>query len=113
MNGIKNLIQTEPVLLMGLVQSAIAMLTAFGLGWTAEQVALVLAFTQTLLSVIARGMVTPNQKFDTAVNAEAENIAEAIVTEQAAPLTPEERASLDALRAERDALRRDVARRRP
>jgi hypothetical protein len=108
MNGIKNLIQNEPVLLVGLVQSAIAMATAFGLGWTAEQVAIVLAFTQTFLTVIARSMVTPTAKFDAAVNVEAENIAEAIVTEQAAPLTAEERASLDRLRAERDALRTEM-----
>jgi hypothetical protein len=88
-NGIKNLIQTEPVLLVGLVQSAIAMATAFGLGWTAEQVAIVLAFTQTFLTVIARSMVTPNQQFDAAVNTEAENIASAVIKDHA-PLTDDE-----------------------
>lgn len=59
MDGLKRLIQTEPALLLGLVQSAIGLGTAFGLGWTAEQVAIVLAFTGTLLSVVARSMVTP------------------------------------------------------
>jgi hypothetical protein len=94
MNGIKRLIQQEPVLLMGLVQSGIAMLTAFGLGWTAEQVALVLAFTQTLLSVVARTLVTPNASFDAAVNVEAENIAAAVAADNAA-LTPAEMARID------------------
>jgi hypothetical protein len=93
-SGIKNLIQTEPVLLVGLVQSAIAMATAFGLGWSAEQVAIVLAFTQTFLTVIARSMVTPNQTFDAAVNVEAENIAAAVAADQAA-MTPAELARID------------------
>jgi hypothetical protein len=96
-----------------LIVAAIATGTSFGLNWTNEQVGSITGFTALLLAYLARMLVTPNQKFDNAVNAEAENIAEAIVTDRAEPLTPEERASLDALRAERDSLRRDMARRRP
>jgi hypothetical protein len=101
MDGLKRLIQDEPALIVGLVQSAIGIGTAFGLGWTAEQVAIVLAFTGTLLSVIARSMVTPNA----AVVNHAESIAESIIEERAEPLTPEERATLTELRRERDRLR--------
>lgn len=59
MDGLKRLITDEPVLCQGLVQAVIAMLVGFGLGWTADQVALVLAFTATVLAVAARAMVTP------------------------------------------------------
>lgn len=67
MQGFKNVIVTEPALIVGLVQSAIGLGTAFGLGWTGEQVAVVLAFTGTLLSVIARSMVTPMATVDQTV----------------------------------------------
>lgn len=67
MGGLKTLIQNEPALIIGLVQSAIGLGTAFGLGWTAEQCAIVLAFTGTLLSVIGRSLVTPTAKVEEAV----------------------------------------------
>jgi hypothetical protein len=107
MNGLKNLIQTEPALLVGLVQSAIGIGTAFGLGWTAEQVAIVLAFTGTLLSVIARSMVTPT----VAVEQQVADEVEATLLADAPPLTDEERATLTQLRAERDGLVAAVRRR--
>ncbi len=73
MHGFMNLIRTEPVLIVSLVQSAIGVGTAFGLGWTAEQVAIILSFTGTLLAVIARMMVTPTTSVDAQV---AEQVAE-------------------------------------
>lgn len=49
----------EPVLILGLVQAAIALAVGFGLNWSGAQVALVIAFTATLLAVVARSKVTP------------------------------------------------------
>lgn len=100
MDGLKRLLSDEPVMVQGLVQAGVAMLVGFGLEWSADQVALVLAFTATLLAVLARAFVTPTSRFDAAVNEEAENI----LTERAEPLTAEERATLDQLRSERDTL---------
>ena len=50
----------EPVLVMAVIQAGIALAVAFGLQWTAEQVALLVAFSATVLGLIARAKVTPN-----------------------------------------------------
>ncbi len=50
----------EPALILGLVQSAIALAVGFGLNLDGQQVAAILAFTAALLSVIVRQRVTPN-----------------------------------------------------
>lgn len=101
MNGIRRVIIEEPVMCQSLIVAGIAIGTSFGLGWTAEQIGTMTAFSALLLAFLARAMVTPSATFDRAV----ENVAEAIITDQAEPLTPEERATLDALRRERDMLR--------
>lgn len=49
----------EPVLILGLVQAAIALAVGFGLNWSGPQVALIMAFAAATLSVIARSKVTP------------------------------------------------------
>lgn len=49
----------EPVALMALIQAVIGLLTAFGLDWTAEQVAAVLTLSAAVLAVIFRRKVTP------------------------------------------------------
>ncbi len=108
MNGIKRLIREEPVLLQGLVQAAIAMLMAFGLGWTAEQVGVVLAFTATLLAVIARAMVTPMATVDATVQSQVAAERQA----NAGTLSVEEYLSLTELREERDRLARELAEKR-
>ena len=48
----------EPALIMGLVQAAIALAVGLGLNLTADQTALILAFTAALLSVVVRQQVT-------------------------------------------------------
>ncbi len=52
-------ITNEPVLVLAVVQAALALAVGFGLGWTGEQVALVLALTAALLGFVARRQVTP------------------------------------------------------
>lgn len=112
MNGLKQLITTEPVMVQGLVQAGIAMLVGFGLGWSADQVALVLAFTATLLAVVARTLVTPTVKAEAAVqDAKDDARAKSIVERAMSPdLTPEEWSSLNELRDERDRLAREAGR---
>jgi len=57
--GIWDRIKNEPVLALGIVQAGLALAVGFGLGFTGEQVGLVVAFTATVLSFIARNRVTP------------------------------------------------------
>lgn len=52
-------ITNEPVLVLGVVQAALALLVGFGLGLTGEQTAAIVAFSAALLSLIARSKVTP------------------------------------------------------
>lgn len=54
-----NLIDREPAAIMAAIQAAIALAVGFGLGWTAEQVALVVAFSAAVLGLITRSKVTP------------------------------------------------------
>lgn len=49
----------EPVLVMGVVQTAIALGIGFGLALTAAQVSLILAFTAAVLSFVVRAKVSP------------------------------------------------------
>ena len=52
-------VREEPVLTVGLVRAAITMLVGFGLGWTGEQVALMVAFIEAITAWVARRQVTP------------------------------------------------------
>ena len=58
-NGIWSRVTDEPVMTVQLVQGTLAMAVGFGLGWSGEQVALVVAFSAGLLGWIARKRVTP------------------------------------------------------
>jgi hypothetical protein len=49
----------EPILIYGLVQTAITLAVTFGLHLTVEQIGALLVFTGAVLSVIVRGKVTP------------------------------------------------------
>lgn len=49
----------EPVLILGLIQSALALAVGFGLNLDGQQVALIMAFSAAVLSVIARQRVSP------------------------------------------------------
>lgn len=109
MNGLRRLIVEEPVLVQGLVQAALAIGLAFGLGWNEEQVGVVMAFTATALAVMARAMVTPTATVDRQVTQQVRERQYADVQ----ALTPEERATLDELRAQRDRLAAQIEQRRP
>ena len=52
-------IREEPVLTVGLFRAAVTMLVGFGLGWSGEQVALMVAFVEAVTAWVARREVTP------------------------------------------------------
>jgi len=52
-------VREEPVLTVGLFRAAVTMLVGFGLGWTGEQVALMVAFIEAVTAWLARRQVTP------------------------------------------------------
>jgi hypothetical protein len=52
-------VREEPVLTVGLFRAAVTMLVGFGLGWSGEQVALMVAFVEAVTAWIARRQVTP------------------------------------------------------
>lgn len=58
----KNLITNEPVAIVALVEAVLALVVAFGLDLSGEQVATIVAVTTTLLAVVARALVTPVAK---------------------------------------------------
>lgn len=49
----------EPVMVMAIIQSGIALLVGFGVSMSAEQVAAILAFTAAVLGFITRAQVSP------------------------------------------------------
>lgn len=49
----------EPAAIMAVLQAGIALAIGFGLHWTGEQVALVMAFSAAVLGLITRQVVTP------------------------------------------------------
>lgn len=49
----------EPVLWLALVGAAVSLAVGFGVHWSGEQVALIMAATVAILGVIARSKVTP------------------------------------------------------
>ena len=52
-------VREEPVLTVGLFRAGITMLVGFGLGWSGEQVALMVAFVEAVTAWVARRQVTP------------------------------------------------------
>jgi hypothetical protein len=52
-------VSEEPVLTVGLFRAAVTMLVGFGLGWSGEQVALMVAFVEAVTAWVARRAVTP------------------------------------------------------
>jgi nitrate/nitrite transporter NarK len=57
--GLTDRLSSEPVMVLAVVQAALGLAVSFGLGWTAEQVGTVLAFSAAILGLIARQKVTP------------------------------------------------------
>jgi hypothetical protein len=58
-SGIADRIKNEPVLVLAVIQTGLALAVGFGLKWTGEQVALTVAFSAAVLGLIARARVTP------------------------------------------------------
>ena len=52
-------VHEEPILTVSLFRAAVTMLVGFGLGWTGEQVALMVAFIEAVTAWVARRQVTP------------------------------------------------------
>jgi hypothetical protein len=52
-------VREEPVLTIGLFRAGVTMLVGFGLSWTGEQVALMVAFIEAVTAWVARRQVTP------------------------------------------------------
>jgi hypothetical protein len=52
----------EPVLTVSLFRAAVTMLVGFGLGWSGEQVALMVAFIEAVTAWVARREVTPTSR---------------------------------------------------
>lgn len=50
----------EPALILGLIQAGVALAVGFGLNLDGQQVALIMAFSSALVSVIVRQRVTSN-----------------------------------------------------
>lgn len=55
-----SLITKEPVGAQAVVQTGIALGTAFGLGWNATQIGATMAFSTALFGFLTRAAVTPN-----------------------------------------------------
>ncbi|MEA2025312.1 MAG: hypothetical protein U9O18_01340 [Chloroflexota bacterium] len=58
--GIAVRFREEPVITVGLFRAFLTMLVGFGLGWSGEQVALMVAFIEAVTVYISRQQVTPN-----------------------------------------------------
>jgi hypothetical protein len=58
--GIGVRVREEPVITVGLVRAFLTMLVGFGLGWSGEQVALMVAFVEAVTVYVSRRQVTPN-----------------------------------------------------
>jgi hypothetical protein len=52
-------VREEPLLTVGLFRAAVTMLVGFGLGWSGEQVAPMVAFVEAVTAWVARRQVTP------------------------------------------------------
>lgn len=116
MNGLKRIIVEEPAALIGFVNALMAVLVLFGFNLTDEQSAGIIALVNVGLGLLTRAMVTPTGKAqeqaqDAADNARAKAIVERAMspaeTMTPAP-TPEEWATVQQLRAERDRLKTEV-----
>lgn len=58
-NGLVERVNAEPVMVLAVIQAALALGVSFGLGLSGEQVGAILALTAAILGLIARQKVTP------------------------------------------------------
>jgi hypothetical protein len=56
-----NRLLNEPTVIAGAIRSIIIAAAAFGLNWSAEQIAALMLAVEAILTVINRALVTPNQ----------------------------------------------------
>lgn len=61
MKAIWERVLNEPIMVLAVLEAGLALAIGFGLNWTGEQVALVVAFSAALLGVVARSQVTPTR----------------------------------------------------
>jgi nitrate/nitrite transporter NarK len=54
-----NVLRNEPALIVGLVQAVLALVLAFGVDLSEEQIGSILAITSVILAIITRMLVTP------------------------------------------------------
>ena len=54
--------QREPVMFMAVVQSGLALVTAFGLNLSGDQIGAIMAFSSAVFGFIARSQVSPDAK---------------------------------------------------
>lgn len=59
MSKILAALNAEPVAIAGLIQAGLALLVAFGLNLSPEQIGAIMAFTAAALAVLVRRKVTP------------------------------------------------------
>ena len=109
MNTFWKRIQEEPAVIFSVVNAVLALVVLFGVPLTEQQAGGIIVLVNVIVGFLTRQQVTPTIKVDAKVDAAVEDA----LTAEAEPLTPEERATLDALRAERDSLRRDARGRTP
>ena len=62
--NIINIIRNEPVVISGLIQTALLLFTSFGVDISDGQQAAILGFVTAVLVFIARASVTPMSKLD-------------------------------------------------
>ena len=60
----KNVLKNEPVLITGLVTTVLALLLAFGVNLSQEQVGSIMAVVAAVVSILTRALVTPNNKIE-------------------------------------------------
>jgi predicted ABC-type sugar transport system permease subunit len=53
-------VRNEPALILGLVQAVIALVLAFGIDLSEEQIGSILALTAVVLAIVTRMLVTPS-----------------------------------------------------
>lgn len=94
MTGIKKLIRDNPTILIAAIRQVLLAFVLLGFPLTEAEIIAVMLAVEAVLSAINWVLVTPNAKFNAAVNSEAANIATAIAADQD-KLTDEEIASLE------------------
>jgi hypothetical protein len=93
--GLKLIVQSEPAVIIGLVNAVLALIVLFGVPLSEEQSAGIIVFVNVVLGFATRMMVTPVAKVDARVDAEVEKA----LTEDAEPMTDEQRQLITDLRA--------------